>query len=83
MNGNQSHKSELDDSRPSVSTARDVLDTQGAANYLGVSRQFLEAARVSGNSPRWAKLSRLVRYRRSSLDEWLAENERSSTSEGK
>lgn len=60
----------------------DVMDTEGAANYLSVSRQLLELMRVSGGGPRYAKLGRLVRYRRASLDAWLIARERSHTSEG-
>lgn len=62
---------------------RDVFDTEGAAGYLGVSRQLLELLRVDGDGPRYAKLGRLVRYRRAALDEWLVERERAHTSEGR
>lgn len=62
--------------------ARDVLDTQQAADYLQVSRQLLELLRVKGGGPRYAKLGRLVRYRRASLDEWLASKEQNHTAEG-
>jgi hypothetical protein len=65
----------------SEAAARQVFDTEGAAEYLGVSRQLLELMRVSGGGPRYAKLGRLVRYRRPSLDEWLIERERTHTSE--
>ncbi|RWX91337.1 helix-turn-helix transcriptional regulator [Pseudomonas aeruginosa] len=61
---------------------RDVLDTQQAADYLQVSRQLLELLRVKGGGPRYAKLGRLVRYRRASLDEWLASKEQNHTAEG-
>ena len=61
---------------------REVFDTEGAANYMGVSRQLLELMRVDGGGPRYAKLGRLVRYRRTTLDAWLAERERNHTSEG-
>ncbi|HFH4298104.1 TPA: helix-turn-helix domain-containing protein [Pseudomonas aeruginosa] len=60
---------------------RDVLDTQQAADYLQVSRQLLELLRVKGGGPRYAKLGRLVRYRRASLDEWLASKEQNHTAE--
>jgi len=61
---------------------REVFDTEGAAEYLGVSRQLLELARVDGDGPRYAKLGRLVRYRRAALDEWLIGRERKHTAEG-
>lgn len=62
-------------------TAREVFDTEGAADYLGVSRQLLELMRVEGGGPKYAKLNRLVRYRRAALDDWLIGRERSHTSE--
>lgn len=62
--------------------ARQVFDTEGAAEYLGVSRQLLELMRVTGSGPRYAKLGRLVRYRRPALDMWLVERERTNTAEG-
>lgn len=62
-------------------TPREVFDTEGAADYLSVSRQLLELLRVDGGGPRFAKLGRLVRYRRAALDAWLVENERRHTSE--
>lgn len=61
---------------------REVFDTPGAGKYLGVSPQLLELMRVDGGGPRYAKLGRLVRYRRAALDEWLIERERKHTSEG-
>jgi excisionase family DNA binding protein len=60
----------------------EVFDTEGAAKYLRVSHQLLELMRVDGGGPRYAKLGRLVRYRRATLDAWLAERERNHTSEG-
>lgn len=57
-----------------------VFDTDEAAKFLGVSRQLLELLRVQGGGPRYAKLGRLVRYRRESLDQWLVEHEISHTS---
>ncbi|MDM4767279.1 hypothetical protein [Pelomonas sp. SE-A7] len=61
---------------------REVFDTEGAAAYLKVSRQLLELLRVTGGGPRYVKLTRLVRYRKAALDEWLVDNERAHTSEG-
>ena len=62
---------------------REVFDTEGAADYLNVSRQLLELMRVDGGGPRYAKLGRLVRYRRAALDEWLIERERRNTAGGR
>jgi predicted DNA-binding transcriptional regulator AlpA len=62
---------------------KQVFDTTEAARYLNVSKQLLELMRVRGDGPRFARLGghRLVRYRRVSLDEWLALYERKSTSQ--
>lgn len=60
---------------------REVLNTKQAADYLGCSRQRLEIWRSQGSGPPYSKLSRMVRYRRSSLDEWLAAHEQSNTSQ--
>lgn len=60
-----------------------MLNTVGAANYLGLSRSTLEKARLYGGGPKFYKYSRLVRYRREDLDEWLSERLVSTTSEPK
>ena len=62
-------------------SVRDVFDTDGAAKYLGVSKPLLDLLRVQGGGPRYAKLQRLVRYRRAALDEWLIERERNHTAQ--
>ena len=58
------------------------LTTAEAADYLRLSRQFLEIARHRGNGPPYIKLSRAVRYHRPSLDAWMLERQRSHTAEG-
>lgn len=73
------------DESPSTGTSKwvqEVFDTEDAAAYLKVSRQLLELLRVSGGGPRYVKLTRLVRYRKAALDEWLLNNERAHTAEG-
>lgn len=53
-----------------------------AAQYLGVSKSFLDQARVSGTGPKYAKISpTLVIYRRADLDAFLAARVVRSTSE--
>ena len=59
-----------------------VMDTDEAGAYLRMSSQNLELLRLNGGGPKYAKLGRLVRYRRVSLDRWLADNERGHTAEG-
>ncbi len=63
----------------------EILDTAGAAEYLGLSTPTLERFRLTGAGPVFAKLSPrprgAVRYRRSDLDAWLASKLIRSTSE--
>jgi len=58
------------------------LTTVEAADYLRVSRQFLEIARHRGSGPPYIKLARAVRYHKPSLDRWMLEHERNHTAEG-
>ena len=63
----------------------DILDTAGAAKYLGLACPTLVRMRLTGNGPQYAKLSPgprgPVRYRRADLDAWLASRLVRSTSE--
>ena len=58
------------------------LTTTEAANYIRMSKQFLEIARHRGDGPPYIKLSRAVRYHRPSLDDWMLERQRNHTAEG-
>jgi len=60
---------------------REVLSTEEAASFLGVSKAFLERARVEGGGPVYAKFGVLVRYRREDLLAWLGDRVISNTSE--
>jgi hypothetical protein len=55
------------------------MTTAEAAQYLKLSRQFLEAARYrgDGSGPTYVKLERAVRYRRSVLDAWMSAHDHS------
>ena len=57
------------------------LDTTAAAARIGLSRSTLEKLRVYGGGPPYLKLGRLVRYRVTDLDAWLAERMVANTSE--
>ncbi|WP_298169327.1 helix-turn-helix domain-containing protein [Novosphingobium sp.] len=63
----------------------EILDTAGAAEYLGLSTPTLERMRLHGNGPQFAKMSPgprgPVRYRRADLDAWVATRLVKSTSE--
>ena len=58
-----------------------LLKTPAAAPYLKVSAAWLEKKRVTGGGPVYIKIGRLVSYRRSVLDEYLAARECRSTSD--
>jgi hypothetical protein len=63
----------------------EILDTAGAAEYLSLSCPTLERFRLTGNGPKYAKLTSgprgPVRYRRIDLDAWLASRLVRSTSD--
>ena len=63
--------------------APEVMTTEEAAAFLQCSTQHLEIARLRGDGPPFSKLGRrLIRYRRSTLLDWLAKREVTSTSAG-
>lgn len=57
------------------------LTTEEAAGLLGLSRKTLERWRLTGEGPKFVRLSsRCVRYREADLDEWASTRTYSSTS---
>ena len=49
------------------------MNTPEAAEYLGVSKAFLDKARSTGlNKVPFTRVGRLVRYDRVALDSWMA-----------
>lgn len=53
-------------------TARRILRTREAADYIGLSPSTLEKKRLSGDGPRFVRLGgRAVGYDLRDLDEWL------------
>ena len=60
-----------------------LLTTAQAADFLGLSPRSLEGMRHRrSDGPRHVRISaRAVRYRRSDLEEWIAEHVRTSTSD--
>lgn len=60
-----------------------LFTTDQAANYLGVSKAFLERDRWAGARIPFIKVgTRAVRYRLSDLEDYLEGRTRRSTSEG-
>lgn len=60
---------------------REVFDSFGAADYLGLSPSTLAKMRMTGAGPRYSKAGARILYRRQALEDWLAWCERRSTSE--
>lgn len=53
-----------------------LMTTEQVAEYLGIAVSTLQLYRAMGTGPRYVKiLRRLVRYRKSVIDEWLADQE--------
>ena len=52
-----------------------------AAEYLRVSKSFLDKARVAGNGPPFVRFGNRVLYRRDDVDAWATGRRFSSTSE--
>ena len=58
------------------------LTVPQAAEYLRVSKNYLDKLRVSGRGPAFVRLGRRkVLYRKSDLDEWVGERIYASTSQ--
>lgn len=61
-----------------------LLTTAQAADYLGgLKKNTLEGWRITGRSPKFVKIGRLIRYRLSDLDAYLDAQTRTSTSQVK
>ena len=55
------------------------LNSDEAADFLGLQRTTLEAWRCRGGGPRFVKLGRAVRYRQADLDGWIESRVRENT----
>ena len=63
-------------------TPKRVMRTREAAHYLSLSEHTLAKHRVNGKGPKFIKLGpKIVGYRLTDLDEWLAQRVRRSTAE--
>ena len=60
--------------------SRQMLRTEGAASYVGLTVSTLEKKRLDGSGPEYVKLGRAVAYDTRALDAWLDANRRKSTS---
>lgn len=59
-----------------MQNSNEIMSTSEAAKFLGVSRQWLEIHRNDDVGPPFSKVGKLYKYRRTSLENWLAANER-------
>lgn len=57
--------------------------TAWAAAYLGLSKRYLEALRMSGGGPRFTSFGKAIRYTQQALDEWAATNTHPCASDSK
>lgn len=56
------------------------LTVEGAAEYIGVSKSFLDKQRITGSGPVYLKIGRLIAYDVADIDDWLRSRRRTSTS---
>lgn len=56
-----------------------LLRTEEVADWMRVSKSYLDKARVSGTGPSYVKLDKNVRYKVGVIRNFLAQVERSST----
>ena len=61
--------------------APEYLTTTEAACYLSMSRQWFEIGRLRGYGPPYVKIGRAVRYKKSTLDDFMAARVRNHTVE--
>lgn len=58
-----------------------TMNTNQAAEYLGLAVSTMNKWRVYGGGPKFLKLGRSIRYRKPDPDQYLEEVVRSSTAE--
>ena len=68
-------------SRSSSPVLEPLLNVAQVSELTGRAVSTLEKDRLIGSGPRYVKLGRLVRYRPSDVQAWLADRVRQSTSE--
>ena len=60
---------------------RKRVNVRDAAAYVGLSKSYLDKARVFGGGPKFIKLGNRVVYDLTDLDAWIDQNRRRSTSD--
>jgi predicted DNA-binding transcriptional regulator AlpA len=61
-------------------TAPILLTPKQAARHLNLSESWLAKRRVNGDGPPYVKLGGAVRYAEASLQQWMKDEQRTSTS---
>ncbi len=59
----------------------DFVDTRQAAEKLGLKKNTLDIWRIQGKGPRFTRFGRAIRYRLSDLEDFIAANTYTHTSE--
>lgn len=59
----------------------EFLTPKQAADYLRVSKSYLDKLRVYGGGPKFLRFGRKILYRKAELNRWAAERSFSSTSQ--
>lgn len=64
-----------------INTSLEWMRPREAAAYLKTSISTLAKRRLTGDTPKFTRIGRAVRYRRDWCDDWLASKARCSTSD--
>jgi len=65
-----------------LENAYQLMKTEEAARYLGLSSSLLNKLRLTGGGPVFVRLAgRAIRYRQSDLEQWVAASAMASTSQ--
>lgn len=59
----------------------ELLTTEQLAELLGLRTNTIEGWRLKGQGPRFCKLGRSIRYRRSDVEDWINDNIYQNTSQ--
>lgn len=65
-----------------MDTQNQLMKTEEAGRYLGLSSSLLNKLRLTGGGPQFVRLAgRAIRYRRADLDAWIDASVAASTSQ--
>jgi excisionase family DNA binding protein len=81
QNDNVTPKGATSNSKASDEGLKHFINVKEAADYLGVSKSYLDKLRLSGGGPVFHKLGSRVFYRKDDLTAWVRSRRFTSTSE--